>query len=227
MRGRSDYRACKRSFTRNGHFENLIEMGSLEDLAELNAKKARELLQEELSDEEKVEEVEVEDILEKEAKGWRYAPFVSANYGSAGVKDVVEIPKKVNKTEGEEEEKGEFVFLSFSLVVYLAFARNTTTDHSNVLCISSEVVVPDFSFDWHISYASISPLRLSIVRPVFSLLSSPFDSVEQALIKFLSLSFLAGCRVPSGRKDVRQHEVHGLGFGRGTRPLLGFESRQV
>lgn len=89
-------------------------MGSLEDLAELDAKKAREVLLEGLTEEERVEAGIEKDVLEeekeKEAKGWRYAPFVSANYGSAGVKDVVEIPKKINKTEGEEEQaKGESV----------------------------------------------------------------------------------------------------------------------
>jgi len=91
-------------------------MGSLEDLAELDARKARELLEEELSEEERVEEVEVEDTLEKEAKGWRYAPFFVSDYGDVGEKESVDVPKKANTTQTEgEDERESAAFFSPSL----------------------------------------------------------------------------------------------------------------
>lgn len=164
MRGLSDYQACRRTFTKIGHFENLIRMGSFEDLAELDAK-ALALAQEADDEEEKVEEekVEEEKVEEKEAKGWRYAPFVSANYGSAGVKDVVEIPKKVNKTDSEE--KGEFgsLFVA-SRVLSLSSSLFEEADHSTVFSAYPDVEAPDFAFEWRISFATVSPLRLSLVR---------------------------------------------------------------
>lgn len=83
-------------------------MGSLEDLAELDARKARDLLREELSEEERVE-----DILEREAKGWRYAPFFVTDYGEMGERECVDVPEKANttKTDGEEEREFSSFFL--------------------------------------------------------------------------------------------------------------------
>jgi len=103
--------ACLRSFNRNGHFENLIEMGSLEDLAELDAKVAKNLAKELKTEAESSEEDRGEDeegvISHKEVKGWRYAPFVVSNYGNAGDSDVVELPRKGNSTMSPEENEGE------------------------------------------------------------------------------------------------------------------------
>lgn len=110
----SEWGACGRSFNRNGHFENLIEMGSPEDLAELDAMAARKLAKElrtkeESSEEETVEneEEEVEEVSQREVKGWRYAPFVVSNYGNAGDNDVVELPRKANTTRETEDDEEE------------------------------------------------------------------------------------------------------------------------
>ena len=57
-------------------------MGSLNDLAELDKKK-------------------LENSTKRVPKGWRYTPYVLANYGGSGLKDYVEMPKKSNSTTRE------------------------------------------------------------------------------------------------------------------------------
>lgn len=175
----SHWGACRRSFERNGHFENLIEMGSLEDLAELDAKVARklakELRTEEGSSEEGVEDEE-EEVSQKKVKGWRYAPFVVSNYGNAGESDVVELPRKENSTTSPEENEGkakrELAFLSslspsfFTKTLQLigrtsSHPYKTSFHPFNFLALE---LPPDFPFNWTISFAALSPLRLSVVR---------------------------------------------------------------
>lgn len=71
MRVTADPRVCQRSFPRHGHFETLLELGSVEDLASLEEKEGA--------------------VEPRQSKGWRYAPFVQTGYGHVGVKDLVEI----------------------------------------------------------------------------------------------------------------------------------------
>ena len=75
MRGLTDWQSCRRSFRRNGHFENLLAMGSLEDVAES-------------------ENMAQEEIVRREPKGWRYSPYTLTNYGAAGMREYFELPKK-------------------------------------------------------------------------------------------------------------------------------------
>jgi len=50
-------------------------MGSLEDVAES-------------------ENLAQEEIVRREPKGWRYSPCILANYGTVGMREYLELPKK-------------------------------------------------------------------------------------------------------------------------------------
>lgn len=87
-------------------------------------------------------------------KEWKYGPYIRASPGPSPLTDFIRLPNSTEmRGQDPEDVPGQWNLLS-----------------------GTPLTVPDFSYDWHVSYQSASPARLSFIEKPFALESWGFQA---------------------------------------------------
>ena len=165
------------SFAGQGHFRSLYEMGNEEDARLLKERMERQEEKEGVSV--NAETGEPVDGRKKGEKGWRYGAvssslsrrdephtlidyhsllsylqYVQTTLGISGPADLVDL--------GNGTGQGELSF------IFSTFKSLSPPDFRRLFDFKDSGDEPDFSFDWHLTFSTSSPLKIAVVRRVLT-----------------------------------------------------------